>query len=131
MARIMAKSVDGYTIDNPVLEEDWEDEVRWQVNQYWTTERRFHNQDGFIADEAGSERCKALGHEPTPMEYEEAGEWYTELEWGDDDIHVFGWDGEYLCKGTIQGPACTECESEDCDYRRDNPENFWRLFRHA
>jgi hypothetical protein len=112
--------VEGYTTAEPVHDEDWLDVVRWDVNRYWA-ERGFHNRDGFLCDFAGDPSCLALGHTPDP-----------ETEWDDDDDHPYGWGGNPICPATKYATACTECESDDCEW--DGPtdaRSFWALFGKA
>lgn len=111
--------VDGYTAADPILDEDWNDEVRWQVNTN-LSERRYHNRDGFFCELAGSPECLALGHEPDP-----------EDGWDDDpDGHPNGWNSDTLCVATRFGVACSECENDvnECEYQRPDTRAFWNLF---
>ncbi len=90
---------------------------------YSHRERKLHDRDGFLAEEAGSAACVALGHSK------------PEDGWGEglDDEHVPGWDGTWLCDATRYGSACTYCESEDCEASASlnmrTRAEFWELFR--
>lgn len=89
-------------------------------------DRAMHDRDGFLAHLAYDPECLALGH--TRSVDEETGE----LEDPDDDelsrdgTHVPSWDGEYLCADTRYADACTECESEHCEYLQPLPD-LWAL----
>ena len=109
------RDVDGYTSADPVADEDWLDEVRWQVNRNWQ-EKPFHNRDGYMCEEAGSPECLALGHQPD-----------TDGDWNDDE-HPSGWGYEPVCPATQYGSACSECESDDCSWTPTDSAAFWELF---
>lgn len=109
--------VEGYTADEPVEDDYWDDEIGWEVNRYWQATRD-HNRDGFLCYEAGSEPCLALGHAPNPAPAYESDEWGGE--------HCYGWDGMWICPETKYATACSECESEDCDRPTTiEPAEFW------
>jgi hypothetical protein len=113
--------VEGYTAEEPVSDEDWWDEVRWQVSYHHSVRHDGHNRDGYFAEIAGSEKCLALGHRPDP-----------ELGWETDDLydsHPYGWHGDQLCTATKYGTACTECESDDCPWEPADPEILWGKVR--
>jgi len=111
----MKQSVDGYTSDNPVLDEDWADVVRWEVDLKWVGHRD-HDLNGFIAEFAGSDECVALGHVADVY-----GGW-------DAQTHPYGWGNEQMCVATRYGTACTYCESEDCEAPKTDTSVFWKLF---
>lgn len=63
-----------------------------------------HNRDGFFAEEAGSDACLALGHQPNPdMPLRE--------QWVDVEGHEYGYT-DWLCSATKYGQSCTYCEGE-------------------
>lgn len=111
--------VEGHSAADPVLDEDWADEVRWTVNQHWM-EKTFHDRNGYIAEIAESPACLALGHIEPESGWEEAG----------DPQHPYGWEGFILCNSIRLGDACTSCEREAelCDWQPADPRAFWRLF---
>jgi hypothetical protein len=92
--------VEGYSEHEPIEDDDWVDEVRWQVNLWWQERREGHDQDGYFCDAAGDPTCLALGHKP-----DEDGEWEY-------DTHPSGWEGEQVCPATRYDSACTVCEGE-------------------
>lgn len=72
--------------------------------------RKDHDQDGWWADDAGSDKCRALGHE--------------EADWDNDETHPSSFDGEPLCYATRHGSLCTVCEGE-CYYDYDEARLLW------
>jgi len=96
-------AVEGYTPLNPVSDEDYEDEIAWLMRNFWY-DRSQHDQDGFLAQDAGSPACLALGHKPVLVD----GFGYED--WGDD--HAGSFDGEWLCKALTTDTCCTYCEGE-------------------
>ena len=114
----VADSVEGYTRENPVSDEDWNDEVRWQINLWWS-EKPMHDRDGYIAEYAGSEKCLALGHVIDPD-----GEWNA-------DTHPWGWGLEPMCPATQYDTACTRCESSECEFEPTDARAFWKMFEGA
>lgn len=113
-------TVEGYSIHEPIPDEDWVDEVRWQLN-YDKQDRKGHNRDGFLCHIAGSDECLALGHKPDPEDGWDSDDNY--------DLHPYGWGGERICPATRFDSACTLCESEDCDHPPLDTDAFWGLFR--
>lgn len=97
-------------------EEEWTEYMQsvYRSLGHWWIENRFHDQDGFFAEYAGSEKCLALGHVPPA----DPSDWETVLD------HGLGWSGEVLCDGTRYGIACTHCEGE-CSHER--PPLVWTL----
>jgi hypothetical protein len=109
--------IDGYSAEEPIPDEDWEDEVRWALN-YRERERKYHDRDGYFAEEAGSPQCEALGHTPDP-----------ENGWEGDAEHPYGWGGgDPICPDTRFGVACSQCEG-DCSGIEDDvtQDAFWGL----
>lgn len=114
--------LEGYSAEHPIADDDWEDEVRWALNDREAGRREMrghHNQEGYLAHEAGSPQCLALGH------VEPEGGWDEDP----DDGHLRGFDGDSLCRETKYDTCCTECEGEcqasvEDDITRDD---FWAL----
>ena len=89
-----------------------------EITAFDHARRHMHDQDGFLAYEAGSARCLALGH------VEPDGGWL------DDTDHPNSWEGEPLCEATKYDTCCTQCEGE-CDYEIQ-ADLFWTaLARYA
>lgn len=85
-----------------------------------------HDRGGFLAHLAYDPECLALGHERSiDQESGELEDVYDD-ELSRDGTHVPSWDGDYLCADTRYADACTECESDDCEYLRPLP-NLWAL----
>lgn len=108
-----------FTVSNPIPDEDWEDFVRWEVNDNWAENSWMHPLDGFFADIAGGPTCLALGHTPDEDGY-----------WEDIEGHGSSWADDYLCYATKYGVCCTACESDDCPVlnRATDTKAFWRMF---
>lgn len=109
--------------DVPTVAEmaEWseEDSEEWLVDAFdelagYFAESKRHDQNGYMAREAGSKWCLELGHKPN-----EYGDWPE-----DDGIHESGWEGTLLCKATQYDTCCTECEGE-CDYEWPPP--IWAM----
>lgn len=96
-------------------EEEWADYMQsvYDGMKVWWGEAKFHDEDGYFADVAGSEACLALGH--TPFQDDTGEAWPG---------HPIGWNGEVLCEGTRYGVACMQCEGE-CEHER--PESVWSM----
>lgn len=116
---VVGIAIDGWLTAAEPLEtlDDWIDEVRWQVNLYWS-DRRHHDRDGWLAHEAGSAECLALGHKP-----DAEGSWQS-----DPDHHPWGWDCEPLCPATKYDDACTVCEGpvDECEWQPFDPSALWK-----
>lgn len=111
--------VEGYSPDEPMGDDDWEDEVVWRMRNYWA-EKGEHDQNGYLCHEAGSPECLALGHAPNPDP-----EWPDE-EWEDVGEHQRGFSGDYICPDTKYATACTECEGECLWGDEVDPSALWR-----
>lgn len=98
--------------DAAELEEYMQDVYR-DLRLYWY-DRKCHDRDGWFAEEAGSDKCLALGHKPDPEDGWRA----------DPDDHPMSWDGDPLCIGTRCGEACTQCEGE-CDFEFFDAGALW------
>jgi hypothetical protein len=72
-----------------------------ELRGFWA-DAKFHDRNGWFADEAGSDRCRELGHDEDAFE--------------DEETHPPSFDGDALCGATRYGVCCTECESGDCPY---------------
>lgn len=80
----------------------------------WWDDMKFHDQNGYFAEYAGSEKCLALGHVPPA----------DPADWETIPGHSTGWDAEALCDATRYGTACSYCEGE-CSQER--PPLLWNL----
>lgn len=115
-----ALEVEGYTPAEPMDDDDWEDDLRWRMRNYWL-EKQGHDQNGYLCHLAGSPECLALGHVAPEPDPEYPGE-----EWDAVPGHESGWDGDWLCRGTQYATACTECEGECMVYDEFDPGALWR-----
>lgn len=91
-------------VANSEPEADWEEYMRdtYRELRYARRERKFHDRNGFLALDAGSAKCIELGHVKPEGGWEDTG----------DELHVYGFGGTWLCRGTEYGSCCTQCEGE-------------------
>lgn len=97
-------------------EQEWADymETVYEGILKWRAEGWRHDQDGFFAEYAGSEKCLELGH-VAPADPDD---------WETVPGHSLGWDREALCDATRYGVACLYCEGE-CSH--EQPASVWAL----
>lgn len=101
-----ALEVEGFSAEDPIENDDeWVEQVRDRVN-YWWSEHKYHDRNGWYAELAGSAECQALGHPAIDGEDDDA---VLEHEKYD---HSPSFDGDWLCGATRYGTACSECEGE-------------------
>ncbi|MHA3723801.1 hypothetical protein ACXR2T_07970 [Leucobacter sp. HY1910] len=96
-----------------------------EITVYDHERRAHHDADGFFADFAFSDACRALGHERGTPPAGESFDPYEDDPQFSDGTHDTGWDGEIICLDTRRGVACTVCE-DHCAYA-DQAVPLWRL----
>lgn len=105
-------------------------EAFYQITRYNHDRRNYHDQDGYFAELAWSERCIALGHQRDPQAYDGDTYFETEDQLYADGVHAASWDGDSwdgdsICVSTRYGTACVYCEG-DCDHDITGP-NLWEM----